>query len=629
MSVTDIDSAWAALRAGRPEELLGLAECGWLDVKGGIYRLDEPGGAEELAKDVAGFANTRTGGLLLVGFSTRKEHDSEILDQVRPVPRALVDLDRCRKLIRERVTPAPREVSVEWVSCGEDKGVLVIDVPAQPPARLPHVVAGPGRSGDAGRVSVAVPVREADATVWLPQAEIQRLLAAGWIATGGPSEEFLSGLIQQAVSAAQRESPAPQPGAGIGEGEPGWKGLYHQAWNDLMSRRIWIGTPDSAVLRDGPGVVQHFESVQALFGWILCALPHRRPVALTGEIWQALQAAAAGALGGDPLGAIGFPAPDAEATRVVDADATSVDLTGGQWGDGTLLRDSAGTQWRWEPAVRFSMNMTRAATTWTGPPEPQLRLRAIATLPWAQARDLAITPQRRRDLEQDLLASALAGTVAAIPQRRDTHLRASDWVRGPHNNSLDRLSYSSTLATPQGQVVMTTEVMTALPTMMSGAAVTCAELRIDDFSAWAQATDPAAGTDAPRDLRMSIQEVADFLAAAWQIATERLPATTGNPGPLWAYPPTIEFRLTAERALGNTSDELPALDDYVRLESLGQTDRGKLREMAVTIITPPLLTPQARRTHTRDAIAYMAQNFGFLDATEDQLQPAESRDSAG
>jgi hypothetical protein len=70
---TDIDSARTALRAGRPEELLGLAECGWLDAKGGIYRLDEPAGPQELAKDVAGFANVGTGGLLLVGFSTRKE----------------------------------------------------------------------------------------------------------------------------------------------------------------------------------------------------------------------------------------------------------------------------------------------------------------------------------------------------------------------------------------------------------------------------------------------------------------------------------------------------------------------------------------------------------------------------
>jgi hypothetical protein len=321
-----------------------------------------------------------------VGFSTRKEHDSEILDQVRPVPRNLVDLDRHRKLIRERVIPSPRDVSVEWIACGDDRGIVVIDVPTQPSARLPYVVAGPARSADVGRVSVAVPIREADATAWLPQAEIQRLLAAGWAETGGPSQEFLSGLIQQAVTAAQRESPAPQSGAGIGEGEPGWKGLYHQAWNDLRSRGIWIGMPVSAVLRDGPGVVQHFESVQVLFGWVLCALPHQRPVAVAGEIWQALQAAAAGASGGDALGAIGFPAPEPQATRVIGADATSVDLTGGQWGDGTLLRDLGGTQWRWEPAVRFSMNMTHAAANWTGPPDPQLRLRAIATLPWAETR---------------------------------------------------------------------------------------------------------------------------------------------------------------------------------------------------------------------------------------------------
>ncbi len=115
MPVNDIDSARTALRAGSPEELLGLAECGWLDAKGGIYRLDDPAGAEELAKDVAAFANAKTGGLLLVGFGTRKEYDSEILDRVRPVPRGLVDLDRHRKLIRERVIPSPRDVTVEWV----------------------------------------------------------------------------------------------------------------------------------------------------------------------------------------------------------------------------------------------------------------------------------------------------------------------------------------------------------------------------------------------------------------------------------------------------------------------------------------------------------------------------------
>ena len=81
---------------------------------------------------------------------------------------------------------------------------------------------------------------------------------------------------------------------------------------------------------DGPGVAQHFEAAHVLFGWVMCALPHRRPVAVAGEVWQALHEIGAGALGGDALLAVGFPVPEPGATRVVGADAMSVDLTGGQ-----------------------------------------------------------------------------------------------------------------------------------------------------------------------------------------------------------------------------------------------------------------------------------------------------------
>jgi len=468
---------------------------------------------------------------------------------------------------------------------------------------------------------VAVPIREADATVWLPQAEIQRILAAGWAATGGPSEEFLSSLIEQAVMAAQRQGPPSRSAAGIGEGEPGWKGMFHQAWNDLMSRRVWIGQPAGTLHRDGPGVVQHFESVQALFGWVLCALPHRRPVAVAGEIWQALQAVGAGASGGNALGAIGFPVPEPQATRVIRADATSVDLTGGQWGDGRLLRDADG-EWHWEPAVRFDMNMTRAAANWTGPPEPQLRIRVVATLPWAGPRELAITPQRRRNLEQDLPASELAALVTTLSLRHGADLQAAGWQRGPHGNSLDRLSYSSVTTTLDGQIILTAEVMVALPGAMHSSVVTCAELRIEDLDAWVAAVAAASGTRTRQALRLSVEEIAEFLALAWHMATERLPAatTTASPGTIpWAAPPTVEFRLTAERPTGTTPDRQPALDEYLRLDPLGQTDRGQLREMAVTIIAPPILTQQARRTRTREALAYMAQHYGFLEATEDRL----------
>ena len=82
---------------------------------------------------------------MLAGISTRREHAQEILDELRPVPRALIDLDRHRKLIRERVIPPPRGVRVEWIDCGHDDWVLIIDVPVQPPACPPYAVPGPTR----------------------------------------------------------------------------------------------------------------------------------------------------------------------------------------------------------------------------------------------------------------------------------------------------------------------------------------------------------------------------------------------------------------------------------------------------------------------------------------------------
>lgn len=85
---------------------------------------------------MAAFANSPTGGLLLVGYKTRREHDAEIIDEIRPVPRDQVDLDRYRKLIREHVTPSPREVHIDWIDRGDGKGIVVIPELAQTSAHL-------------------------------------------------------------------------------------------------------------------------------------------------------------------------------------------------------------------------------------------------------------------------------------------------------------------------------------------------------------------------------------------------------------------------------------------------------------------------------------------------------------
>ncbi len=614
MRVSDIDGARAALRAGKPRELLGVAECSWLDAKGGIYQLDDPAGAEELVKDVAGFANARTGGLVLVGFSTKKQHDGEILDAVRPVPRTQVDLDRYRKLIRERVIPPPRGVDVDWIDCGSGSGVLVIDVPAQPVACLPYVVPGPTRTAKVSRMSVAVPVREGDATPWLPQAELQRLLAAGWTATGGPSDQLLSSLIERTITAVRRETPH-EAGFEVGAGEPGWKGLFHQAWYELMRTGTWIGSPVTAVFAEGPGVVQHFHSDLSLHGWVICALPHHQPVAVAGAVWQALRAAGAGVPGGDPLAAIGFPVPDPQATRVVDVYTESIALTGGRWGKGRLVRATEQAEWHWEPAVRFSMDMTRAASFWTADPATrQLRLRAIASLPRADASELAIDSQSRLDLEKTLPQSDLAHAITQLSRHRGADLYLEVWKRGPSRNALDAFSYSSVITAPDGRTALSVEVMMALPSVMNSNLVTCAEVRIEDLDAWAGALSTAAAPPRP-DLRLSMAEVAEVFAIAWQTASEQLPAVvTASTTALWTDPPTIELRLTAERRHDSTLIPELILDDYIDMNTLGHSDRGQLREMAVTITTPQQLKQPDRRKQTREALVYMAHQFGFLEA---------------
>ncbi|MFG3718260.1 helix-turn-helix domain-containing protein [Streptomyces massasporeus] len=179
-----VEEVRQALRERRFDDLLGLVECEWLDVKGGIYQLTSPTAAEELVKDVAAFANTIDGGLLLVGFKTVIEHGAEVISELNPVPRARVDVDQHRKLIHERVVPTVRDLRIEWIACGDSKGVLSIDIPAQPKGSRPFVV--PGRYGNDNKPSrdkpsIAVPTRSGDSTMWLSMGEMQRHLAASWI----------------------------------------------------------------------------------------------------------------------------------------------------------------------------------------------------------------------------------------------------------------------------------------------------------------------------------------------------------------------------------------------------------------------------------------------------------------
>ncbi len=86
-----------------------------------------------------------------------------------------------------------------------------------------------------------------------------------------------------------------------------------------------------------------------------------------------------------------------------------------------------------------------------------------------------------------------------------------------------------------------------------------------------------------------------------------------------ADPPTVVLRLAAEARIDTTPHAQPVLDDFIDMSLFGPSDRGHLREMAATVTPPPLLDLSDRQCQTRKALAYLAQQFGFLDATEDRL----------
>jgi hypothetical protein len=408
----------------------------------------------------------------------------------------------------------------------------------------------------------------------------------------------------------------------IGEGLPAWKGPFQRAWNELMRDGLWIGNAVTPTYEEGPGVIQVFDSHLSEFGWVLCALPHQRPVAVVGEVWHALQAAAAGDPAGGGLNALGFPAPDPATTARIDSRASQVNLVGGRWGRGLLLRDAHSDDWQWEPEPRFDMKISYASGFWTAErAAQQLRVRALAVLPQADAGELQITTTHRSGIERALPTGEFAAEITALRRRRGATFALAGWERGPNRNALDALSYSSTITAPSGQVVMSAEVMAALPNTMNSSVVMCAELRIESLAALVDAV-AAAGVMARTDMRLSIHELVDLLIVAWQTATEAVAAAfSPTKGPTtWAAPPTVELHVSAERRFDSNSGGAPTLDTYIDLSPLGHSDRAPLASMSVTVTAPPRLDRSARRSLAQDAVLYMARQFGFVDLTEATLQ---------
>ncbi|MBU2669936.1 ATP-binding protein [Actinoplanes bogorensis] len=608
---------WVSARSW--DRFVGTPESAVLDVKSGVYPLDDTAGAGELIKDVAAFANSR-GGLLLVGFGTRVDNGREIIDKVKPVPARLVDVDRYRKLVRDRVRPLIRDLTVDFYPVDDERGVLVIDIPVQPETAKPFVVPGP--DGRKMPMAAGVPIRDGDTTHWLTHDDLQRLLSTGWNAEGGPRANIIEAL-NRAVAAAVPSPPPlnhPEVGEGAGRQRQHFTNAYAAGGGQTK-----LGHPTQPVTAVGPGLIQPLAGRNGAPGPVLTVMPSRSGAVVPGDIWEDLCEAGNTADAGTSISNVGLPAAPATSPLLIRADAKTVELKGGRWGPGRLAQVTAGGPLLWRPHTSRDFE-THHNNFATGEPA-ELHLRAVLDVSWQnwkygpQSLPLAVR-HRHRGL---LTESGLAAHMSRFAHRHTAEVVAPAWNLASGSNSNHSAISShvrAQITAPDGPPVVTANSVLQTGNWRSPSSVLATvdlglDLRLLTGTHDQLKPEP---THAKRS-RLPIVNLVDALVAMWEVLVslpEALePDLTRLP---YAAPPFVVFHIHAgpdARDAGEDDGVARQLNlaDVLDLAALGDGPHDVSRtQTGLRIVGPFEPDHVARRRLVADSLSDLALSLGFLTA---------------
>ncbi|MGW5256512.1 AlbA family DNA-binding domain-containing protein [Streptomyces sp. NPDC004012] len=168
--------ALEALKNGEIWRFIGLHENEWLEVKSQLPDLSKSAGKFTLAKDVAQFANSRLGGLLVYGMFTKNKGNGDEVCRIVPIS---VD-ERLKKsieaVLRNQIYPAIANLHIGSVSI-DGGNLLYFHVPAQSDPAKPFIVEGAGIV-ELGKGSVfAVPIRNGGQAIQITGKSLHALLA--------------------------------------------------------------------------------------------------------------------------------------------------------------------------------------------------------------------------------------------------------------------------------------------------------------------------------------------------------------------------------------------------------------------------------------------------------------------
>jgi Putative DNA-binding domain len=157
------------LSGGRWDLFVGQPESEWLEAKGEPYdHLRKKLGKQwryELAKDVAAFANSPEGGIIVIGLSTQDKGDGDVIDGVLEF-----DLDRVegpvyRRHISQLVYPRLTGFEVRRIEgSAKGRGLAVLVIPPQPEPSRPFLVSGLIRQDRLWGKFTFLPFRRGDVT---------------------------------------------------------------------------------------------------------------------------------------------------------------------------------------------------------------------------------------------------------------------------------------------------------------------------------------------------------------------------------------------------------------------------------------------------------------------------------
>jgi hypothetical protein len=358
------------------------------------------------------------------------------------------------------------------------------------------------------------------------------------------------------------------PAIPVGDGADPWR---KRGFEDVRRRAgDRLGEPTGRAVPEGPAIVQHFTS-----GAVICAVAGKRAVAVAGPIWDDLSA-----LPGFPAGP-GFPTTD-----YINGAAQVVELDGGTWKAGVLLRDP---EPRWHPKPRLSMDARQAFQLPVAGPA-DLTVRAIATLPWQLDDDLEITRLTRKLIETALPQAEITAQIPILSRRRGLPLSWLRWERasGPHVRQTGRDARYDQEAG---------ESMRAVARIMLPNSLTSAITVAVEFQA---------------NLPITANEVVELWTAAWDTAAVVVPRAL-VPDPANAAllaPPTVELQVKTDGTL----------TDVVDLSVFGKPEGRPGPQGAVTVVAPIGLGRTERRAWATKALTRLARDWGFVEAEESDLR---------